>query len=139
MYDVDAFGNPTDWGAAAADAAERIGAHRFNQHTGAMEWWKPGTAVIFGNRDDSRLQAELVRQLLADLDVQELGFGFEVINGLTWAMIVDSDDVDGLKLIAVEALRIEQDAKPGDKYWELYKRAQGLAGPEDIELPDDAD
>jgi hypothetical protein len=38
MYEVDAFGNPIDWNAAAVETADRISAHRHPDHNGAACW-----------------------------------------------------------------------------------------------------
>lgn len=74
MYAVDTMGNPTDWNAAAVDAADRIQAHRFEEHNGAACWWKRGIFVAFGNdgytQDEaSRGAVDLLRQRLEDQEI----------------------------------------------------------------------
>ena len=93
MYDVDTMGNPTDWNAAANEVADRIKAHRFDEHNGATCFWKRGVFIAFGNdgysQDErSRSAVELLRQRLNDLQTIELGFGVDSSDGYTWAMFV---------------------------------------------------
>lgn len=89
MYAVDTMGNSTDWNATALEAADRIQAHRFEEHNGAACWWKRGVFVAFGNdgytQDEaSRGAVNLLRQRLEDLQIIELGFGVPVTHGQCW-------------------------------------------------------
>lgn len=81
------------WNRAAKNAANWIGDHLFERHRGAIVW-HAGTAVIFGNDGYSstawvRQQVAILRQMLKDSDVKELGFGL-ADDGYTWALIVRS-------------------------------------------------
>ena len=143
MYAVDTMGNPMDWNAAAVEAADRIQAHRFEKHNGAVCWWKRSVFVAFGNdgytQDEaSRGEVDLLRQRLEDLQIIELGFGVDSDTGYTWAMLVQPEDylseemfVEELAALVTEARRISKgigfDMK--DPCWEAYKQAQGLSEP----------
>ena len=145
MYDVDTMGNPTDWSVAATEAADRIKAHRFDEHNGAACFWKRGVFVAFGNDgytqdETSRGAVDLLRQRLDDLHITELGFGIDSSDGYTWAMLVEPEEflsedacVDELAALVTEARRISKgigfDAK--DPHWEAYKQVQGLSEPND--------
>ena len=146
------MGNPTDWNAAAVEAADRIQAHRFAEHNGAACWWQRGVFVAFGNdgyRQDetSRSAVELLGQRLDDLQITELGFGVDSNDGYTWAMLVQPEEylseevfVEELAGLVTEARRISKgiglDAK--DPHWEAYKQVQGLSEPhDDCEFRDD--
>ena len=145
MYDVDTMGNPTDWNVAAIEAADRIKAHRFDEHNGAACFWKRGVFVAFGNdgytqNETSRGAVDLLRQRLDDLQITELGFGVDASDGYTWAMLVAPEEflsedafVEELAALVTEARRISKgigfDAK--DPHWEAYKRVQGLSEPND--------
>ena len=145
MYEVDTMGNPTDWSVAAVEAADRIKAHRFEEHNGATHWWKRGFFVVFGNDgytqdETSRGAVDLLRQRLDDLQITELGFGVDSSDGYTWAMLVQPEEflsedafVEELAALVTEARRISKgigfDAK--DPHWEAYKQVQGLSEPND--------
>jgi len=145
MYDVDTMGNPTDWSVAAVEAADRIKAHRFDEHNGAACFWKRGVFVAFGNDDytqdeKSRGAVDLLRQRLDDLQITELGFGVDSSDGYTWTMLVEPEEflsedafVEELASLVTEARRISKgigfDAK--DPHWEAYKQVQGLSEPDD--------
>ena len=145
MYDVDTMGNPTDWNVAAIEAADRIKAHRFDEHNGAACFWKRGVFIAFGNDgytqdEKSRGAVDLLRQRLDDLQITELGFGVDSSDGYTWAMLVQPEEflsedgfVEELAALVTEARRISKgigfDAK--DPHWEAYKRVQGLSEPND--------
>ena len=145
MYEVDTMGNPTDWNAAAVEAADRIQAHRFHQHNGAACWWKEGVFVAFGNdgyRQDeaSRGALDLLRQRLDDLGIAERGFGVDSDTGYTWAILVEPEEylsndafVDELAALVTEARRIANGIGFDDRdpHWETYKEVQGLCEPND--------
>ena len=152
MYEVDTMGNPTDWNAAAVEAADRIQAHRFAEHNGAACWWKRGVFVAFGNDGytqdaTSRGAVDLLRQRLSDLHITELGFGTDSDTGYTWAMLVQpaaylSADafVEQLAALVTEARRISKGIgfDPKDRHWEAYKQVQGLSEPNDeADMPEE--
>jgi hypothetical protein len=89
-----------DWNRAAEREAERIGGPElFPAHRGAMP--SMGRVVAFGNdgyREDAKAQAEveLLRQYCLAEGIDILGFGVDPTTGHTWAMIVDTDDVEAV-------------------------------------------
>lgn len=107
--------------ALARAAAEAAYDHHFKQHRGAME--RGGATFLFGNdgyRQDetTRIQVEVLRQLLDEMGVKELAFatddredGEDGDVGYTWAMLVneplpDRVDVHDLHETVWEAWRV---------------------------------
>jgi hypothetical protein len=96
-----------DWNAYAVQKADRIrrefpDAERTAYHTGA-----DGACVIFAHDDfqnDPRAREEvsLLRKYLHDNAVPELGFGLSA-DGLTWVMVVWSQDEAALKTALFDA------------------------------------
>lgn len=108
MYRVDRFGNPLDWNEAAADAAERIGAHLPHVDRGAVSWWNRELSVVFGkDGGQGQLVVHLLRQVLADLNIKEMGLGLSSDRD-TWAIIVSSPDTARLAAEVADAWRIAQ-------------------------------
>jgi hypothetical protein len=87
-----------DWNRVAECEAERIGGPElFPAHRGAMPLM--GRVIAFGNdgcREDARAQeeVEILRQHCSAEGIDILGFGTDPTDGYTWAMILDTDDVE---------------------------------------------
>jgi hypothetical protein len=96
------------WQAEASRAAQYTHDHLFACHRGALLWC-PHIAAVFGNDgydppsgrnvNDGNIRAreevEQVREKLREAGIKELAFGKDS-DGYSWAILVDSDDADGL-------------------------------------------
>jgi hypothetical protein len=90
-----------DWDAEARRMAEHVLAEMIPDHRGAMPWRKDGISVVFGNDPDAEdLQvkevATRVCEILVQIGVKVLGFGVDRLDGLSWAILVESGDIDML-------------------------------------------
>ena len=132
-----------NWTEQAARAAEYASDEMFHEHRGAMRW--KGAIAIFGNdgyRQDerSRIQVEVLRQLLEECGVEEFGFAVddrpvvdgqavsERSRGYSWAMIVEDAEivagVDDLHQMVWEAHRIAHSAVVTDPLYAEWRKVQ---------------
>jgi hypothetical protein len=87
-----------DWNLEAATMAEHIAANGPRAPLGATVGRQARVSVVFGN-DPERSAPELqddvsrVQQTLEEAGIRILGFGQDLENGYTWAMIVESEDL----------------------------------------------
>jgi hypothetical protein len=89
--------NNPDWLAEARKAANHIAEHMFTAHRGAMPWRLLGVTVVFGNdgygQDErARREVQIVRRVLAETGVAELGFATCDEDDYTWAMLIKAED-----------------------------------------------
>lgn len=123
----------SNWNELASRAAEHANDTLFEDHRGVMKWH--GQVVIFGNdgyRQDerARLEVDLLRQHLSEAGIAELGFGLDERGeredqGYTWAMVVESDDLDALHRMVWESNRVAIGAKADDGLYRAFRKIQG--------------
>jgi hypothetical protein len=116
-----------DMPAIAVQAAQYATDNLFEEHRGAMRW--KGQVAIFGNdgyeTEETKLEVTILRQHLEEKGIQELGFGV-ADDGYTWAMIVDSENLDLLKGLVVASWEAAKGLDPNDPWTRAFKKAQGL-------------
>ena len=90
-----------NWKAEATRIAEEVADTMFSIHRGVMPWTEDGVSVVYGN--DRYVQDETTRRYvdalwgwLRGLEIKILGFGLDRADGYSWAMLVRSDDLEGL-------------------------------------------
>lgn len=99
-------------------------AEKFHRiHRGAAWLHEGEIVVVFGNdgysQDErARLEVELLRQPIADAEMKEIGFGLDALAvddyGYTWAMLVETNDIEFLRAAVWDAWRIIKDYKDDD-------------------------
>ena len=108
----------SNWTEEAARAAVYAAEKRRSEHHGTMPWGEPGIAAVFGNdgyRSHYASQAAvgLMRQELHALGVRVVGFGLDQ-DGNTWALIVETGDLEGLRELARSAWKLASETDPND-------------------------
>jgi len=88
----------SDWNAEAEAMAQYVSENLPDVPRGAVEGRQARVSIVFGNdpdRDPPAVQAEIsrVRDALDQAGIRILGFGVDLENGHTWAMIVESEDL----------------------------------------------
>jgi hypothetical protein len=91
-----------EWNAEAEAMAQYVAENLAGQPRGAIPGRQTRVSVVFGNegrRDPAAVQDEVARitGLLDDQGIRVLGFGTAPGDGETWAMIVESEDIDLLE------------------------------------------
>jgi hypothetical protein len=93
-----------NWDNEAVAMATHVGDEMFPAHRGAMPWRQLGISVVFGNDGYAKTpwvkdEVARVRELLGEYGIKILGFGLDPEDDYSWAMLVESSDVDGLNSI----------------------------------------
>jgi hypothetical protein len=88
----------SDWNAEAEAMARYVAENLSQVPRGAIAGRQSRVSIVFGNegdRDPLAVQDELsrIRDALDQAGIRVLGFGVDLGNEQTWAMIVESEDV----------------------------------------------
>jgi hypothetical protein len=91
-----------DWNSEAEAMAQYVAENQADRSRGAIEGRQTRVSVVFGNesrRDPAAVQDEVarIRDLLNQEGIRVLGFAVAPGDGETWAMIVESEDLDLLQ------------------------------------------
>ena len=107
-----------------AQMLANVTAEKFQHiHRGAAWLHEGEVVVVFGNDGYSqdvraRLEVELLRQQIADAEMTEIGFVLNTLPvddcGYTWAMLVETNDIELLRTAVWDAWRIIMDHKDDD-------------------------
>ena len=125
------------WDGEARRLADVVAKELGHIHRGA-EYLHDGEVVaVFGNDGYSqdkraRLEVDLLRQQIADAEMEELGFGVDTLpgddGGYTWVMVVETDDLELLKGAVWEAWRITDGRSDDDPSWQSFRAVQDRDG-----------
>jgi hypothetical protein len=96
-----------DWNAEAKSMAQYVSENLADRPRGAIAGRQARVSVVFGNeagRDPAAVQDEVarIRDLLDQEGIRVLGFAVATGDGETWAMIVESEDIDLLEELVSE-------------------------------------
>ncbi len=96
-----------DWNAEAVAMAQYVAENLADQPRGAIAGRQTRVSVVFGNegrRDPAAVQDEVsrIRDMLDEQGIRVLGFATAPAEGETWAMIVESEDLDLLEDLVSE-------------------------------------
>ncbi len=132
MYHPPTHPSVENWTDEAAKAAVYAAERRCSEHHGAMPWAEPGIAAVFGNdgyRNNFAAQAivGLFREKMRSSGIRVLGFGLDQ-DGNTWALLVESDDVQFLRQTALDAWKVASESDPNDLEWQLLQRLREVSG-----------
>jgi hypothetical protein len=91
-----------DWSAEAEAMAQYVAENLADRPRGAIPGRQTRVSVVFGNetgRDPAAVQDEVarIRDILDQEGIRVLGFALVAGDGETWAMIVESEDLDVLE------------------------------------------
>ena len=90
-----------EWASVAGRVVEYVSFGKmFAANRGAMRWDHAGVTVVFGNdgldrNPRAKDEVAAVRNHIADRGIRELGFA-TCPGGYSWAILVQSEDVDSL-------------------------------------------
>lgn len=88
----------SDWNAEAEAMARSVAEQFPDVPLGVIEGRQARVSIVFGNpraQEPAAVQAEVsrVREVLDQAGIRILGFGTDLENQSTWAMVVESEDV----------------------------------------------
>jgi hypothetical protein len=105
------------WDIEASAAARDANENHFEAYRGVVPWQRPGILAVFGNDgyDDPRVRWYVAR-FRAEIErtgCPVLGFGTDC-DGYSWAMLVKSDDAEGVEDALWSYVR-EEERRPANR------------------------